>query len=338
VNNRALLRLLAVVLAACGGPATARTLDVGPGQTFASPSEAAAAAGDGDTVAIAPGSYFDCAMWRANGLTITATGPDVLITDKACAGKAAFVIQGTGVTIRGLSFMRIRVPDGNGAGIRVEGRDLTVEDSRFVNNEVAILAGGEAGGSLRISGCTFTANGAGTQDHKLFAVLAGPLDLLLVSHSVFVDAGGGGHIASSAVRTELIGNRLSDPGGRMTGPLVSVNGGALLLDGNTFDLAAGAADRPGAVLVFGDAGVVTVRGNTLIEPGGTLPLVRNWGGVDATIEGNTVPADAVAVSDSGSAYHRLRARMASLRSAVRGAAGAARHEVAEVARGLKLIP
>jgi hypothetical protein len=293
---------------------------------------------DGDTVTIAPGSYFDCATWRANGLTISGTGPDVVITDKACAGKAAFVIQGNGVTIRGLSFMRIRVPDGNGAGIRAEGRDLTVEDSRFVNNEVAILAGAEAGGSVRISGCTFTGNGTGAQDHKPYAVLAGPLDLLLVSHSVFEDAGGGGHIASTAVRTELIGDRLSDSGARTTGPLVSVNGGAVMLEGNTIDLGAGAADRPGAVLVFGDAEAVMVHGNTLIEPVGSVPLVRNWGGVGATDEDNTVPTGAVAVSESGSAYHRLRARIASLRSVVRGAAGAARHEVAEVARELRLVP
>ena len=54
--------LLAAVPGVCCVPAAARTLDVGAGQTYASPSEAAAAAADGDTVAIAPGSYYDCAM------------------------------------------------------------------------------------------------------------------------------------------------------------------------------------------------------------------------------------------------------------------------------------
>jgi hypothetical protein len=329
---------LAAWCAAWCAPAAARTLDVGLGATYASPSDAAAVAADGDTVLIAPGIYFDCAIWRANGLMIAGAGPDVQITDKPCAGKAAFVVHGDGVTIRGLSFMRIRVPDGNGAGIRSEGRDLTVEDSRFINNQVGILAGGQSGGSLRISGSSFTATGTGPQDRPMNAVMAGPLDLLRVSHSMFEAARSGGHIASAALHTELIGNQLSDEGGRMTGPLVSIAGGSILLDGNSVDLASDAADRPGAVLVFGDAAAVRVSGNTLIEPMGSVPLVRNWSGTSAIEEGNVVPPGAAAVSEEGAAYHRLRSRIASLRTVARGLAGAARHDAAEVARGLKLIP
>ena len=329
--------LLAAALAAWAVSAQARTLEVGPGKSYASPSEAAAATADGDTVMIAPGSYFDCAIWRANGLTIAGTAPGVVITDKACAGKAAFVIQGNGVTIRGLTFTRIRVADGNGAGIREEGRDLTVEDSRFDADQVAILAGGE-GGTLRIAGSIFTANGGGANDHPLDAVLAGRLDVLSISQSVFEDARGGGHIASSALRTEITGSRLSDAGSRMTGPLVSVNGGVVTLDGNTFTLSPGAADRPGAVLVSGDVEALAMRGNTLSEPAGNVPLVRNWGGVAATVHDNTVPDGVEAVSESGATYHRLRARIAALRSSAREAAGRARHGAAQATRGLGLIP
>jgi hypothetical protein len=328
--------LLAAVPVVCSVPAAARTLEVGFGQAYASPSEAAAAAADGDTVAIAPGSYFDCAIWRANGLTIAGTGGDVQITDKACAGKAAFVVEGNDVTIRGLTFTRIRVPDGNGAGIRAEGRDLTVEDSRFVNNQVAILTSG--GGSLRISGSSFSGNGAGTADHPLPAVLAGPLDRLLISRSVFEDPRGSGHIASSALRTELVGNRLSGESGDGSRPLVSVDSPVVVLDGNTFTLPSESADRPGAVLVFGDAEAVAVRGNRLVEPAGKVPMVRNWGGVAAAADGNTVPDGVEAVSESGATYHRLRSRMAALRSSAREAAGMARHQVAVAARGLGLIP
>jgi hypothetical protein len=332
---RRLALLLAAVPAVCSEPAAARTLGVGAGQTYASPSEAAAAAADGDTVAIAPGSYFDCAIWRANRLTIAGTGGDVQITDRACAGKAAFVVEGDDVTIRGLTFARIRVPDGNGAGIRAEGRDLTVEDSRFVNNQVAILASG--GGSLRISGCSFSGNGAGFGDSPLPAVLAGSLDRLSISRSVFEAPRGSLHIASSALRTELTGNRLSDEGGDRTRPLVSLSGPVVVLDGNTFTLSPDSADRPGAVLVFGDAEAVAVRGNTLIEPSGNVPMVRNWGGVAAGAYGNTVPDGVEAVSESGATYHRLRSRIAALRSSAREAAGTVRHEVAQLARGLGLI-
>jgi hypothetical protein len=311
-------------------------LEVGAGQTYEVPSLAAAVAQDGDTVAISPGTYFDCALWHASRLTIAATGPNVVISDRACAGKAAFVIGGDHVVVRGLVFTRIRVPDGNGAGIRAEGNDLTVEDSRFINNQVGILAGGP-GGSLRIAGCTFDANGVSLDGRPTHGVSAGTLTLLRIDHSTFGQARGGDHIASAALTTELVGNRLTDEGGAMTGPLVSVQGGALTLDGNTVELDAGSVDRPGAVLVAGDASRIQVHGNTLVEPQGNVPLLRNWTGLTASEAANTVPANALAVSDSGATYHRLRARLAMWRDEAHAIVALAHHRVAELARELHLI-
>jgi hypothetical protein len=328
---------LSLVLAAVWHhPAVGRMLEVGAGQTYEVPSQAAAVAQDGDTVAISPGTYFDCALWRASRLTIAATGPDVVITDRACAGKAAFVISGDHVVVRGLVFTRIRVPDGNGAGIRAEGSDLTVEDSRFVNNQVGILAGGP-GGSLRISGCDFSANGVSPDERANHSVSAGMLTLLRIDHSSFQQARGGDHIVSAALATELVGNRLTDEGGAMTGPLVSVQGGALTLDGNTVELAAGSPDRPGAVLVTGEASSIQVHGNTLVEPQGNVPLLRNWTGLAVSEAANTAPANVLAVSNSAATYHRLRARLAMWRNRVRAIVASARHRVAELARKLHLI-
>lgn len=318
-------------------PAAARVLQVGPGQTFAVPSAAAAVAREGDTVAIAPNVYYDCAFWRASHLTIAGTGPDVVITDLACAGKAAFVISGNDVVVRDLVFTRIRVADGNGAGIRAEGGNLTVEDSRFINNQVGILAGGP-GGILRIAGCVFSANGVSLAGNPTHAVMAGRLDLLRIDHSTFQRARGGDHIASAALETELMDNRLIDEGGAMTGPLVSVSGGQVTLDGNVVELAAGSAGRPGAMLITGEARGIVVRGNRLIEPGGSVPLVRNWTGVSASEDANIVPPNAVAVSDDGAAYHRLRARMAKFRDQAHVILGSARHQVAALARQVHLIP
>jgi hypothetical protein len=328
---------LSVVLVAAGGHSVAaRVLQVGAGRDYEVPSAAAAAAQGGDTVTISPGTYYDCALWYANRLTIAGTGPDVVITDRACAGKAAFVISGNDVVVRGLVFQRIRVPDGNGAGIRAEGANLTVENSRFINNQFGILAGGP-GGSLRISGCIFSANGVSLDGLPTHGISAGRLDLLRIEHSTFTQARGGDHISSSALTTELVGNRFVDEGGAMTGPLVSMAGGAVTLDGNSVELASGAADRPGVVLVSGKASGIRVLGNTLVEPRGDVPLLRNWTGVDAAESGNTVPSNAVAVSDDGAAYHRLRARVAILREEVHAALGGVRHDVAELARRLHLI-
>lgn len=317
-------------------PATARVLEVGPGRAFPSPSAAAAVARNGDSIAIAPDTYFDCAEWHASDLTISGTAPGVTITDRACAGKASFVISGDRVTVRGIDFERIRVPDGNGAGIRAEGRDLTVEDCGFVNNQAGILSGRQ-GGFLRISNSRFIANGISLDGRPTHAVLVGALDLLRVDHSIFRMGHGGDHVESSAGATELVADTFADEGGHMAGALVMVHGGALTLDGNRFDLAPGAADRPGAVLFTGDASALSVRGNTLVEPQGHVPLLRNWTGLAAVAQDNTVPPNAAAVSDDGTTYHRMRARLAALRDEARQAARTLRHLVGSVARAAHLI-
>ena len=298
---------LALLLLACGAPASmARVLTVGEGKAFPAPSAAAGAAQDGDTVLIDPGVYYDCAEWRANGLTIAATAPGVELTDRACAGKAAFVIRGNDTVIRGLSFARVRVEDQNGAGIRLEGRNLTVSDTDFTNNQFGILAGG-AGGWLRIAGCLFRRNGISLEGRPTHAVSAGGLEELRIAASVFEQARGGDHVSSNAARTELVGNRFFDEGGAMAGPLAQINGGTIVLTGNTVTLAAGAAARPGAFLTIGRVASIRLAGNTLVAPDGAVPLLRNWSGTTVDAADNAVPAGGVAENSRWGLFHRLHA-------------------------------
>lgn len=315
---------LAAILAT-GAPAAARVLAVGPGQPYAQPSDAAAAAQDGDTVMIAPGAYFDCAIWRANRLTIAGQpgpdGPGAVLTDRACQGKAAFVIQGDAVTVRGLTFARIRVPDGNGAGIRAEGRDLVVEDSRFTDDQVGILAGGadgNGGGTLRIAGCAFLRGGYDADRRPTHAVLAGQLDRLTITRSRFAEARGGDHVVSDATRTELTDSDLTDAG--TAGPLVWARGDTLILRGNTITLTT-PADRPGAVLATGAMTTLVVRGNHLTAPDASVPLLRNWSTAGADAADNVTPDNAPAVSDAGARYHQARAWLARQRMAARKLVG-----------------
>src|SRR3982074_349304 len=92
---RKLVCALALMLAGAipmAHAAIARTLEVGPSKLYTMPSLAAADARDGDRIVIEPGEYFDCAVWRANGLTIEGADPDAtaVITDKTCLDKALF--------------------------------------------------------------------------------------------------------------------------------------------------------------------------------------------------------------------------------------------------------
>src|SRR6202035_4266239 len=109
------MMVLAGIIAS--SPGGAATLEVGANRTYKTPAAAAAVAKTGDHIEIEPGTYFDCAVWRADDLVIEGTGPGVVITDKTCMGKGLFVVEGNNTTVRNLTLTRARVPNQNGAGI-----------------------------------------------------------------------------------------------------------------------------------------------------------------------------------------------------------------------------
>jgi hypothetical protein len=229
--------LLAVALASCGpvriGVEGGGTLEVGPGHKLTLPSQAAFLARNDDTVLIDPGDYDDCAVWRANRLTIAARAPGVVFSGKTCQGKAIFVIDGSEVTVRGITFTHAAVPDHNGAGIRAEGGNLTVEDSRFIDNEEGILAGGTPRVTIRVIRSEFRGNGTciAACAHGIYV---GGIALLDVEDSHFTDTHEGHDIKSRALRTVLRGNDISDGPTGHASYLVDVpNGGDLLMENNT---------------------------------------------------------------------------------------------------------
>src|SRR5262245_56516697 len=79
-----------------------RVLQVGAGKPFARPSQAAAAAKDGDVIEISSGVYTgDAAVWKANNLTIRATGARAHLNANGAnaQGKGIWVVQGNNTII-----------------------------------------------------------------------------------------------------------------------------------------------------------------------------------------------------------------------------------------------
>src|SRR3546814_2328901 len=111
------------------------------GRSYATLGDAIRAIGNGrGTVLVAPGSYAQCAVQQGGDVTIRAQKPGTAILGGvACEQKAALVLRGRSSTIDGLIFQNLRVPDGNGAGIRLESGNLTVANSLFRNSEEGIL-------------------------------------------------------------------------------------------------------------------------------------------------------------------------------------------------------
>ena len=300
------LALPCVLLATLGlpsGAAMARTLAVGPGQPYATPSLAARAAEDGDTVLIEPGEYYDCAVWARDRLTIAGNGPGVLITDTTCQGKALFIVRGADITIRDLTLTRARVPDGNGAGIRLEGQGLILERVRFVNNQVGLLSGIVGPGEIHIRDCTFERGGRGG-DHPLFAVWVWGAALLRIENSTFTDVKGG-QISTGTRRTALVGNRIGTGTGDAPAVAVMVTDSDLMIEDNVLSIGPNAPRLAASVVAIGQ-GTVTLRRNRLVnETGQEAAMLLNWTGTTPVVADNKVgPGDTV-LSTSGVWRHRM---------------------------------
>lgn len=305
-------RLLPVLLLAasatlCVPPAGAATLEAGKGKQYPTPSAAINAAHDGDTVLIAPGTYFDCAMVPQNNITIAGTGPNAsaVLTDKECAGKASLVIDGKDVTIRNLTLTRIRVPDGNGAGIRAEGQNLTVDHVKFINNQDGILGAAEPDSTIIIENSLFDSNGScdAACAHGLYI---GAAKLLRVVNTTFTNTKQGHDIKSRAARTEVIGCHFSNgPNGTGSYDIEAPNGGALVARDNIIEKGPKAENH--TVIVIGDEGVtqptpeILIENNTLRNDGDyTAQFVVNDTATPAVLKGNKLSGSVRPLRGDGS--------------------------------------
>jgi hypothetical protein len=290
------LALLSPVLVAAillpGGPAVGRTLMVGANEELKMPSAAAAVAAAGDIVQIDPGEYFDCAIWHADHLTIEGKGPGVVITDKTCEGKALFIARANGITIRNLTLTRARVPDGNGAGIRAEGVDLTIDHVQFINNENGILSTDQPKSSIRISDSVFERNGK-CENACAHGIYVGQIALLRIERSKFLETKAGHHIKSKALRTEIVGCDIEDGPNGTASYLVDIPiGGSLVVDDTTFEKGPNNGNH-GAAIIIGEEGVAQRTGELVFrnnrfanDQPHEAAFVRNLTATEAMLTGN----------------------------------------------------
>lgn len=199
------------------------------GNGYASLADALGAIGDGrGTVTVAPGTYHACAVQQGGDITIRAATPGTVIFDGVpCEGKAALVLRGQGSIVDGIIFQNIRVPDGNGAGIRLESGNLIVRNSMFRNSEEGILTGDYDGGQVSIDKSTFRHLGRCDRDLDCaHGIYIGRLDSLTVTNSRF-DLGDGGHyLKSRAARVTITDNSFDDSGGTLTNYMIDLSNGA----------------------------------------------------------------------------------------------------------------
>jgi hypothetical protein len=299
----------ALLWVACN--ANAATLQVGPGQTHATPCAAIAVAGAGDTILIdATGDYAgDVCAWSTNGLTLRGVNgrPHIDAAGNDSQGKAIWVISGNDTTIDNVELSGCHVPDANGAGIRQQGTNLTVRNAWFHDNENGILAGENTASTITIEHSEFAHNGAGDgYSHNLYI---GHVARLVFRYNWSHGAVVGHLLKSRAARNDILYNRLTgEAGGTESYEINLPNGGLSYVIGNLVEQPS--TSQNGAMLDYLSEGLgpntddrlfvvnntfVNNRGNgTFLQVGtatGTAVIARNnifHGGGTPSSQANTV--------------------------------------------------
>lgn len=199
------------------------------GRGFDTLADAVNAVGSGNaTILIAPGSYRMCAVQNGGRIAYVARQPGSVIFDGvACEGKAALVLGGRSAQVEGIVFQNIRVPDGNGAGIRLEAGDLLVHESLFRDGENGILVANDHDGTIRVDQSTFSGLGGCPEDggcsHSIYNSGNGTL---VVTRSRFERGTGGHYVKSRGRRIEVSDSSFDDSHGRATNYMIDLSNGA----------------------------------------------------------------------------------------------------------------
>jgi hypothetical protein len=257
-------------------PATAATLSVGPGKTYATPCRAFAAARSGDIVEITGGTTYSgdvCAVYPSN-LTIRGVNgrPRIDAAGRNALGKGTWVIEGSNVTVENVEMLGAKVPDLNGAALRLEGTNFTLRRTFLHDNQNGILSNPNTNSNITIEYSEFGHNGYGTgYTHNLYIGNAASLTFRYnYSHDANV-----GHNLKSRARTNMIAyNRFSSLAAGETGSTAAgkpsyeidlPNAGSSYIIGNVIEQPA--ANNNPNMIAYGEEGVT--------NPGQDLYVVNN---------------------------------------------------------------
>lgn len=191
---------------------------------------------EGATIIVRSGVYEEAAILRANRVTIRAEF-GAHLRGVAAQGKAALVIKGDDVVIEGLECSGIKVPDGNGACVRAEGRNLTLRRVHFHDSQEGLLGGN---GVLVIEDSLFERLGGDHeseigQAHGIYA--SGRVVRLELRRNRFLAAKDEGHEIKSRARTTLIEDNVIASLNGVDSRLIDVpNGGEVMIRGNVLEI------------------------------------------------------------------------------------------------------
>lgn len=302
-----LLLALLPLMAGLSASATAQSqgapfVVVETGQGFGRLAEAIDAVGEGEgTILVAPGTYRQCAVQSAGSITLRARTRGTAVFDRTtCEQKAGLVLRGRAATIDGLVFQGYAVPDGNGAGIRLEAGNLTVLYSTFRNSEEGILTAADPNGHIVIDRSTFSRLGRCDRDLDCaHSIYIGGYGSLTVTRSRF-EAGNGGHyVKARSPQVDIADNSFDDSQGHLTNYMIDLPAGSTGKVENNVMVQGRDKDNWSAFIAVGAEGNengsdgLVIRGNRAGFVPGVVrnsAFVADWSGDRLAIGENTIAA------------------------------------------------
>ena len=269
------------------------------GRSYARLADAVEAIGGGQgTIRIAPGRYQQCAVQEAGSIAFVAATPGSAIFDGAiCEGKATLVLRGRSARVEGLIFTHTTVPDGNGAGIRIEKGDLAVSQVMFLDGQCGILSANDPAGAITVDHSTFAGLGKHPDGSGAHSLYIGGYGSLTVTNSRFERGTGGHYLKSRATRVDVRDNSFDDSRGRDTNYMIDLPDGATgRIAGNTFLNGIGKENHSAFIAVTAEnrrnpsAGLTIENNRATLAPGfaWSTVFVGDWSHEALVIRGNTL--------------------------------------------------
>ncbi len=275
---------------------SATALTVGAQGEYKSLAAAAQHAVSGDTIYVQAGTYTNDFVslngGSGSGITLQAVGGMVneVATVAPPNEKALLDVSGN-VTVNGFAFSGVAISNyygGNGAGIRYENGNLTLNSDYIHNNQDGLLGNPAPAGTITINNSAFVDNGSGSgRTHNIYI---GDIQQATITNSLSTGANLGHEFKSRAQNTTIINSRLQDVNGNASYVVDTPNGGQVILIGDTIQKGPNAPNQ--VMVTTGEEGAYAnshlfVTGNELINNRSSAIGVRN-DGASATLAGNAV--------------------------------------------------
>lgn len=243
------------------------THQVGSNKLYKTPNELykANVIQNGDVIEIDGGTYSGndvLANWDKDDLVIIGVDgrPHLKAEGKHIQGKGIWIISGNNIKVDNIEFSGAKVPDNNGAGIRMEGLNAHIINCYFHHNEDGILTHNNKDGNLLVEFCEFAYNGYG--DGFTHNIYVGKINSLTFRYNYSHHAIVGHNLKSRANNNFIYYNRIMDEVDGRSSRLVDLpNGGLSILMGNIF--MQGNDTENGNFIGYGLEGVINSGPNEL---------------------------------------------------------------------------